>query len=194
MPLHIQVMEVQVIAWDIRMIAKIILTVQIILISQTVSISSTYRLPTPQEVLDELNLVRTNPKGYVKYLKERLASFVEDFVYIDRVGRRMSCYEGRVAIYECIEVLENTEPMGSLQMNENLCALSLWLAKDQAYHGSTGHYASDGSTMTDRVKRSGFIGMGWGESCSYGNYTARDFIMGLLIDDNVPSRVIEITF
>lgn len=148
----------------------------------------TYRLPTPQEILDELNLVRTNPKGYVKYLKEHLASFVEDFVYIDGVGRRMSCHEGRAAVYECIEVLENTEPMGTLSMNENLCASAFWLAKDQAYHGTTGHDGSDGSTLTDRVKRAGFEGRGWGENCAYGQYTARDFIMDLLIDDNVPSR------
>jgi len=150
--------------------------------------TNTYRLPTPQEILDELNLVRTNPKGYVKYLKEHLASFVEGFVYIDGVGSRIICHEGRDAVYECIEVLENTLPMGALSINENLSEASLWLAKDQAYHGTTGHDGSDGSTMTDRVKRSGFTGMGWGENCSYGCYTARDFIMGLLIDDNVPSR------
>jgi len=41
--------------------------------------ANTYRLPTPQEVLDELNLVRTDPKGYVKYLQAHLDSFVEDF-------------------------------------------------------------------------------------------------------------------
>ena len=148
----------------------------------------TYRLATAQEVLDELNLVRTNPQGYVKYLKKHLASFVEDFVYIDDVGIRTISHEGVAAVYECIEVLENTEPMGALSMNENLCASSLWLAKDQAYHGTTGHDGSDGSTLTDRVKRAGFEGMGWGENCAYGSYTARDFIMGLLIDDNVPSR------
>ena len=132
--------------------------------------------------------MRTNPKGYVKYLKQHLNSFVEGFVYIDGVGRRMMCHEGRAAVYECIEVLENTLPMGALSMNENLSEASLWLAKDQAEHGTTGHDDSDGSTMTDRVKRAGFTGMGWGENCAYGYYTARDFIMGLLIDDNVPSR------
>ena len=150
--------------------------------------ANTYRLPTPQEILDELNLVRTNPKGYVKYLKQRLASFVEDFVYIDCVGRRIISHEGVDAVYECIEVLENTLPMGTLSMNENLCSSSIWLAKDQAYHGTTGHDGSDGSTMTDRVKRSGFTGRGWGENCAYGQYTARDFIMALLVDDDVPSR------
>ena len=150
--------------------------------------ANTYRLPTPQEVLNELNLVRTNPKGYVKYLKQRLDSFVESNVHIDGVGRRISNHEGKAAVYECIEVLQNTLPMGALTMNENLCESALWLAKDQAYYNITGHDGSDSSTITDRVKRSGFTGMGWGENCSYGRYTARDFIMGLLIDDNVPSR------
>ena len=64
--------------------------------------ANTYRLPTPQEILDELNLVRTNPQGYVKYLKQRLNSFVEDFVYIDGVGRRIISHEGVDAVYECI--------------------------------------------------------------------------------------------
>lgn len=150
--------------------------------------SNNYSLPNPQEILDELNLVRTDPKGYVKYLKQRLDSFVESNVHIDGVGRRISNHEGKAAVYECIEVLQNTLPMGALTMNENLCESALWLAKDQAYYNITGHDGSDGSTMTDRVKRSGFTGMGWGENCSYGRYTARDFIMGLLIDDNVPSR------
>lgn len=145
------------------------------------------RLPTPQEVLDELNLVRSNPKNYVKFLKERLNTF-EGMIYTDGIGRKMRTHEGIDAVYECIEVLQNTEPMQALILNDKLSDAALWLAEDQAHSGTIGHVGSDGSELKDRINRSGFVWMGCGENCSYGKYTARDFILSLLIDDNVPSR------
>lgn len=38
-----------------------------------------------QDVLDELNLVGTNPKGYVEILREHINTF-DDMVYIDERG------------------------------------------------------------------------------------------------------------
>ena len=144
-------------------------------------------LPTPQEILDELNLVRTNPQDYAKFLQEHIDTF-EGFVYIDEKGRRVKTSEGVSAVYECIEALQNLPPMEALSMNDNLCTAALWLAEDQARSGKTGHVGSDGSKLKERTKKAGFKNGYLGENCSYGYYTARDFIMGLLIDDNVPSR------
>ena len=140
-----------------------------------------------QDVLDEINFVRTNPQGYISVLKECLNTF-NGMDYMDRIGRTISSEEGVEAIYECIEVLKNTKPMKALKMNKNLCDSALWLAKDQAYFSTTGHVGSDGSTTDERVKRAGFKGNRNGENCAYGLFTARDFISSLLIDDGVPSR------
>ena len=140
-----------------------------------------------QDVLDELNFVRTNPQGYIKILREHINTF-DGMQYVDEIGRTIGSHEGTRVVYECIEVLKNTEPMQALSMNENLCSSALWLAKDQAHYDNTGHVGSDGSTIGDRTKRAGFQGDSIGENCAYGYYTARDFVRELLIDDNVPNR------
>ena len=147
-----------------------------------------YILPTPQEILNELNLVRSNPKGYVKFLKEHLNTF-EGMVYIDDEGLEFPSAEGISAVLECIKVLENTSPMQTLTMNKNLCESALLFAKDSAIHSIRGHVGSDGSILKDRIDRAGFSPRsGCGEICDYGQYTARRHIMRFLIDDGVPSR------
>ena len=141
-----------------------------------------------QDILNELNFIRINPRGYIRVLKEHLNTF-DGMVYIDGIGRLMRSNEGVDAVYECIEVLENTSPMQALKMNDNLCEAALWFAKDSAIHSIRGHVGSDGSILKDRIDRAGFSPRSrCGEICDYGQYTARRHIMRFLIDDGVPSR------
>ena len=140
-----------------------------------------------QDVLDELNFVRTNPQGYIKILREHINTF-DGMQYVDEIGRTIGSHEGTRVVYECIEVLKNTEPMQALSMNENLCSVALWLAKDSVYSGKLGCVASDGSTSIDRIRKAGFAKSSWSEDSFYGAFTARDFVLAFLINDGLPSR------
>jgi len=140
-----------------------------------------------QDILDELNFVRTNPKGYIRVLKEHLKTF-DGMVYMDEAGTLVSSFEGVQVVYECIDVLKNTSPMQALTMNNSLCRASLWFAKDVAYYDGQGYNGSDGSSSSDRAKRNGFIGKYITEMLSYGRFTARDIVLGLLINDGLKDR------
>ena len=63
-----------------------------------------------QDVLDELNFVGTNPKGYIEILREHINTFDDMYTQMK-------------------EVLKNTEPMQTIGMNENLCNVVLWGAE-----------------------------------------------------------------
>ena len=46
-------------------------------------------------MVKEMNQVRTNPKGYVHHLKERLDSFIDDFVYKLSSGEYLRTKDGK---------------------------------------------------------------------------------------------------
>jgi hypothetical protein len=46
------------------------------------------------QAAEEINLVRTNPAGYVEYLETHLNRFVDDFVYVKPSGTKVRTKEG----------------------------------------------------------------------------------------------------
>ncbi len=140
-----------------------------------------------KDIQTELNMVRSNPKEYASsILTPRLQRFNGNN-YVDEEGKTIETKEGIQAFRECIEVLENTKPLGKLYMEKGLCLAAQFLADDHAKNSSTGHTASDGSTPQIRMERYGFLN-GGGENWICGSATARDIVIFLLVDDGVPSR------
>ena len=62
------------------------------------------------------------------------------------------------------------------------------LVKDQGGTDVTGHRGSDGSFCEQRAQRFGTWREPIGENLSYGNDTARERVLTLLIDDGVANR------
>lgn len=140
-----------------------------------------------REIQRELNMVRCNPKDYAeRYIRPILDRFSGDHM-LDYDGSLRKAYEGKACIEECIKVLEKTEPCNPLSMEKALCDAAAWFSKDIVRHKIHEHTASDGSSPSDRVKRFGFQG-GAGENISFTERTAREIVIVLLIDDQVPSR------
>jgi uncharacterized protein YkwD len=147
-----------------------------------------YMTETEQEVIHELNKVRTNPKAYALYLKEERQYYSGK--NISKPGEiTVKTREGLVAVNECIAALAKAKPVGVLRPHKGLSEAAAWLAADQAKTGRTGHNGSDGSNLSQRVERhdaGSYITIG--ENISYGSGEARQIVMQLLIDDGVASR------
>lgn len=124
-------------------------------------------------VLDELNLVRTNPAGYADLVELRLDTF--------------DGTEGKRAILECIDVLRRTSPVPPLAHSDRVARAARDHALDQGFSGRIGHDGSDGSDPFSRIDRY-VVTNGAAENIQYGRYGARDIVMELLIDDGVPDR------
>jgi len=148
--------------------------------------ASSYLSPVEQEVLDELNLVRTNPKRYAEFLSEMRPYFngnrlerPEEVILITQ--------EGVVAVDEAIRFLRSTKPVSALKSSRGMSLAAEVHVKDQR-DGATGHTGSDGSQPWDRMNRYGTWEDKVAENISYGGNTARGVIIQLIVDDGVPGR------
>lgn len=141
------------------------------------------------EILTELNRVRSNPKKYAEEeLKPRLKYF-DGKLYKVPGQIPLQTNEGAPAVQECIDVLMKTNPMETLALENGLCLAAQWLADDQANTGKIGHNGSDGSSPFDRMNRYGKWLIKAGENCAYGTKTGKEIVAQLLIDDGVMNRV-----
>jgi uncharacterized protein YkwD len=140
--------------------------------------SAEFLAAAEQDVLQEMNKVRANPKEYAqRYISPLLP---------DYDGK-----EGKAAIKECIaELSAHSGGLPALEASWGLTRAARAHAADQARTGAVGHGGSDGSDMQSRIKRQGELSgtYGIGENISYGYRTGRDIVIQLLIDDGVASR------
>ncbi|UTC63081.1 CAP domain-containing protein [Treponema sp. OMZ 787] len=153
-----------------------------------ISTSGKNELPIINEILMELNRVRSNPQRYAEEeLKPRLKLF-DGKLYKVPAEIPILTNEGTTPLKECINVLMKTKPMGNLELEKGLSLAAQWLADDQAKTGKIGHYGSDGSSPFDRMNRYGKWLITAGENCAYGPKTGKEIVAHLLIDDGVPDR------
>ena len=150
--------------------------------------SASFLSPLEAELLVELNRARTNPRAYAKYLEERLAWF--DGKVMREPGRRIAVEtrEGAAAVREAIAVLRRMRPQPPVAVSRGMSAGARDHVRDQGRTGATGHTGRDGSGAAERVARYGSWRESLSENIAYGPPTARDVIIGLIVDDGVPAR------
>ncbi|OLE51828.1 MAG: hypothetical protein AUG51_21115 [Acidobacteria bacterium 13_1_20CM_3_53_8] len=149
--------------------------------------SQEYLSPLEREVLDELNLARTQPTQYAAFVDEWRKYYTgKKFA---RPGRQsITTWDGLAALDECVNFLRSATPLPALQSAKGLHLAALDHARDLGTSGITGHRGSDGSMPEARVERFGRWMNSIGETIVYDVDTARAMVINLLIDDGVPGR------
>jgi uncharacterized protein YkwD len=141
---------------------------------------------TASAILREMNLARQNPVLYATSVEEMRARFNGKFFLLPG-QTKLFPKEGLRAINETIRFLHTVQP-------EKPLILSLGMSRAAADHcadqigGAIGHDGSDRSNPAARMSRYGVWTLGWGENIAYGKTTARDIVLGLVIDDGIPRR------
>jgi uncharacterized protein YkwD len=143
--------------------------------------------PLEQQVINEMNLVRKNPKAYIPILKTYKKRFQGKRVKLSE-NSYLITQEGVKAVDEAIAFLKSTPSVGTLTISKGMSLAAKAHVKDQGPKGATGHSGSDGSNPFNRINRYGKWQITAAENISYGPKTAQDIIMQLIIDDGVPSR------
>jgi len=143
---------------------------------------------TERQVIDEINMARTDPMTYACVYLEPLRSYFYEKLLQYPGETAIATVEGIAALDECIRELMVTTPVHALSPKEGLTRAARDQTVDQARTGATGHAGSDGSTSESRISKYGQWRISHGENISYGHSEARRIVTALLIDDGVPSR------
>jgi len=140
-----------------------------------------------QALFDEINYARANPTTYIKFLEQYKSYYKEKLVRLPD-GHSFVTNEGVVALDEAIEFLKTLKPLTPLLVSKGLALSAKLHLDDLQKSGGSGHRGTDGSKPEDRFSRFGIWQDSVGENIVYDSRTARNDVIGLIIDDGVATR------
>jgi len=138
-------------------------------------------------IVYEINMARTNPKGYASFLGKWKRYYDGELLKIPGEAILMT-QEGVTAVNEAIGSMRSTNPASRLNPSKGMSSGARDHVTDQGSSGSSQHKGSDGSQPWDRVNRYGTWEKSIAENIAYGSDKARNIVMHLIIDDGVSSR------
>jgi uncharacterized protein YkwD len=158
-------------------------------IKQTPKAQTKQILPTEfeQNVIAELNKLRTNPSLYIKILEDYLSKFNGKNVKVsDKL--ELITEEGKTPVIEAIEFLKTVKSMNELKISNGLMLATFDHISDLVKNDIIGHLGSASDSPQTRAERYGMWTYDLRENISYGAKIPQDVIINFLIDDGVPSR------
>jgi uncharacterized protein YkwD len=147
-----------------------------------------YLSPIEKEIVLEINRFRANPAAYAKKYIAPLAKHYQRKVLYYPNDQPILTKEGVRALNECVRVLKKATPQSIIFPDKKLTKAANDHQKDQEKTGKTGHTGSDHSNLKKRIERYGKWQVRIGENIAYGNSSARQVVIFLLIDDGVKNR------
>ncbi|NOR74750.1 MAG: CAP domain-containing protein, partial [Draconibacterium sp.] len=150
--------------------------------------NANYLSPIEKEIILEINLFRSNPAKYANDYIAPLAKYYQKNILHYPNDKSIKTREGVNALHECLRELQTAEPQPILYPNKALTKATNDHQNDQSKTGKTGHTGSDQSTLKQRIERYGKWQVRIAENIAYGNTSARQVVIFLLIDDGVKSR------
>ncbi len=142
------------------------------------------------QILEEINLARTEPRTYAGFLRNFRGRFQGKFYVLpgSTGTTRVETSEGVKAVDEAIKFLSRQKPLLPLTWSDGLAAAAAELAKDQARSGAIGHFGRQSNGPRERIERHGKWEKQIAENIGYGPEDPRGMVMQLIVDDGVPNR------
>lgn len=144
--------------------------------------------PLEKEIIDEINLARTDPQKYVAYIEAYKSYYKGNNLTLPGSRTALVTNEGLSAVDDAINFLRAQKPLPALNIARGMCLAAKDHARDMTLKGINGHTGSDGSLPRARVERYGLWDGTVGENIIYDIRTAREMVIGMIIDDGVANR------
>jgi hypothetical protein len=133
------------------------------------------------------NLIRHDPRKYADlYVAEYMNYFQGREFHYPGADVIMMTNEGIRPVRELYNELQKAEPLPLFYPSAKLSRAAVSHAEYQSRNGNIGHEGQGG--MRARIEREGKWEKLIGENIAYGNWSAHDAVLGLMIDDGVPGR------
>jgi len=161
----------------------LLVTPRIVVADQKTEVS----VPDEDEIFRELNIARTSPEIYARYLESQ-RQYYQDNKFMRPGEITIVTKEGVAAVNEAIIFLSSVTPVAPLTLSMGVSKAAADHVDDKSRTGKTGHKGSDNSQPWDRVNRYGTWSGRIGENLAFGSYTAKDVVVSLIVDDGVPGR------
>lgn len=140
------------------------------------------------EILDEMNLARMEPQKYAAYVEDFKKYYKGNQLTMPGRTKALITIDGVAAVDEAVGFLRASKPLPPLAINRGMCQAAKDHANDLALKGVSGHKGSDGSSPNARLERYGSWEGVVGENIVYDVSTAREIVIGLIIDDGTANR------
>lgn len=140
-----------------------------------------------QEILDEINLLRSNPQTYIKILEEMKNGMDKNVVILPN-GTRWQMSEGVSAINDAINALKTTGKLKPYTFSRGMANAANMQLTDLKENMSLGHRGKDGGDVETRLIKFGIPGERYSENISYYVKDVRSAILIMIIDDAFKSR------
>jgi len=141
-----------------------------------------------QQVLQELNQIRTNPKEFAERMEESFSNFKENKALHRPGAVPVMTREGIDAAKEALEQVKNTEPMEPLEWSIGLGKAAQSHVNDTGPLGIVGHIGSRENSFQDRLEVFGKWNDCIAEALDYGSVNGFEVVLALLVDDGLPTR------
>ena len=153
--------------------------------------------PLPQSFLSSLkdsiitehNRLRQNPKKYIPILEQQIHYFNKNLFTKPGTNTAIITQEGPSALENAIEFLRKQKPIFPLIHDIPLSNASQSHADDISLNGIDSPIGSDGKSNEDRVNDYVKWDKAIAENIDFGNRTAEEVMLSLLIDDGDEERV-----
>lgn len=140
------------------------------------------------QVITELNKIRTNPKSYITSLNEYISWFDGNILNKPGSEYEIETKEGAEAYKDAIEFLKKQKPQKALVFDEEVTKASQSHADDIGQTNGMSHIGSDGKDNYQRLSEY----IDWetflAECIDFGGTTGKEVIIALLVDDGVPEK------
>jgi len=140
--------------------------------------SASYMRSEEALMIDEINLIRSNPKGYIPYIQE----------YIKYLQTNGSFGNSIKTSIELIDELRTASSLSTLQPKQCLYDVAKRHGEDEKRMGVSTHQGSDGSWPWDRILNGCRDLQDGNENLVGGPEDIRRAVILLLVDDGIASR------